>query len=67
MWTLQGSHHKFVGQSNRDLGSDSEVNRSGSQQGKGREYSVPLLETWTKIVGVYEKDLRASCDGAVYI
>ena len=64
---MQGSHYEFVGHSNRDLGSDSEVNGSRSQQGKNREYSVPLHETWTKILGIYERDLRAGRDGAIYI
>ena len=52
--TLQGPHHDSVGHLYKDLGSDSAVTGSRSQQGKSREYSAPLHEAWTQVLGPYE-------------
>ena len=64
---LQGSHHSFVGRSDGDLGSDWEVIKPWTQQGKEREYLFPLFESWTKVIGIRENDLRISSDGEVFI
>ena len=61
---LQGSHHPFVGRQASDL--DSDVIKSGSYQGKGWEYSFPLTESWTMIVGIRMDEIQVSSDGQVF-
>ena len=45
---------------------DSDVNKFGSHQGKGWEYSFPLTDSWTKIVGIRKADIGVSSDGQVF-
>ena len=79
---LQGSHQQetlSVGRQSEHAGeSDSDINGSGSHQGKGWEYSSPLAgsrgrfqvshtpDSWTKIVGERESDIRVSSDGQFF-
>ena len=56
----------FVGRSDGDLGSDWEVIKPWTQQGKERENLLSLFESWTKVTGIREDEVKVSSDGEVF-